>query len=364
MHPTFCTSEALSHEDAVVCGDAEGVWGDVVRDAAAGRLAGIYRRPLGNLCGLRRPPRQLLDSSRYATVHAIQATRGCPHGCDFCAISAFSGARQLQRPVADVAAEVSEIPARFLIFVDDNLMADRSYADALFAALRPLGKRWVTQSSLSVAEDPDFVSRAAAAGCIGVFVGMETCSEATLAGCNKTMNTVEGYRDAVNTFHAAGIGVETGIVFGFDGDGPEVFRSTLRHLEALQVDALQASILTPLPGTPLHTQFGDRILDRDWSHYDFHHAVFQPSGMTRSELQDGHDWITREFYRPWRIARRLARHALRPHGVATTAYSAALNLAYLARVRCWGIRGRDPSAPRSVRAGEAETSPAGVLARL
>jgi hypothetical protein len=91
----------------------------------------------------------------------------------------------------------------------------------------------------------------------------------------------------------------------------------------------------------------ERIVNRDWGHYDFHHVVFQPAGRSAEALQAGHDWVTYEFYRPWRIARRLWRHARRPDGLATLRHVAAVNLAYYGRVLSWGIRGWDPGRMRN-----------------
>jgi len=345
MHPTLCSKEAIAHADAVVAGDAEGVWPQVIADAQRGRPQGIYRnKSTPCLKGLTRPPRHLLHSNHYATVHAVQATRGCENLCDFCAVSAFYQHSQRRRPVAEVIDEVAEIPGRFLLFVDDNLTADRDYARELFEALIPLRKSWVTQSTLTIANDLGFVRLAAEAGCIGLFVGLETFSEDNLNAVNKTCNRVEAYREAIRLLHAHGIGVEAGIVFGFDGDRPTVFERTLQLLDELEVDLVQVSIFTPLPGTPRYAAMKDRILDRNWSHYDFHHVVFQPRGMSVETLQAGHDWVTREFYRPWRIARRLARHVKRPCGVATLPYHAAINFAYYGRVVRWNIRGWNPVA--------------------
>jgi len=344
MHPTLCPDEAEDHADALVLGDAEGIWPQVVADVAKGRLKPRYRAPeRPDLQGLKVPPRELLDPARYSTTYAVQATRGCPHACDFCAVSAFHHGCQKQRPVADVVAEVARIPDRFFLFVDDNLTADRTYARQLFAALAPLRKQWVTQSTLAIADDPDFCRAAAAAGCVGLFVGMETFREENLAGVHKTCHRVEEYRQAVATLHGLGIAVEAGIVFGFDGDRTDVFAATLRHLEELAIDAAQISILTPLPGTPAHRQMQDRLLTRDWSQYDFHHAVFRPAGMTAAQLKEGHDWITREFYQPWRIARRVLRHLHRPHGFQTAKYVLGLNAAYWGRIHTWNIRGTNPA---------------------
>jgi radical SAM superfamily enzyme YgiQ (UPF0313 family) len=345
MHPTLCPEEAILHADAIVCGEAEGIWRRVVEEAQRGRMRGIYRNEHPPaLDRLRRPPRQLLARGKYAAIGAAQATRGCPHGCDFCAIAAFSKRTQRQRPVEDVAAEIRDHPGRMILFVDDNLTADRDYTRRLCEALRPLGKRWATQSTLAVADDPQFLRMLADSGCIGLFVGLETILDTNLDSVNKTCHRVEQYRESISRLHAHGIAVEAGIVFGFDGDTPDVFGRTLRVLEELQVDLVQVSAFTPLPGTPRAERLSDRIFDRDWSHYDFHHVVFEPAQMTPEQLQDGHDWVTREFYRPWRILRRLATHATRPHGCAALPYLAAVNAAYLGRIRRWGITGRDPAA--------------------
>jgi radical SAM superfamily enzyme YgiQ (UPF0313 family) len=347
MHPTLNPDEALQHATAIVAGDAEGIWPEVVEDAKKGRLSGIYKNDMPHLlAGVKTPPRNLLDRRHYSTVHAVQATRGCPHGCEFCAVSAFNQKTHRKRPVEEVAAEIERIRDRFIIFVDDNLTADREYAESLFKALIPLKKKWVSQSTLAIADDPDFVRLAAESGCVGLFVGLETFSEKNLASVGKSCHRVNQYRKAIRRFHSAGIAVEAGIVFGFEGDTPDVFAHTLGILDRLEVDAVQVSILTPLPGTPAFQKMKGRIHDHDWSNYDFHHAVFKPKRMSSEELQTGHDWVTRQFYRPWRIIRRLWRHLKRPGGLFTLKYVAGINMAYYGRISKWRIRGWNPASTK------------------
>jgi radical SAM superfamily enzyme YgiQ (UPF0313 family) len=344
MHATFCFREAILHADAVLMGDAEGIWLRVLEDARNGRLHGIYKNECPpSLKGLKRPPRHLLKGKNYGTIQAVQATRGCANSCDFCSVAAFHGNSQRYRAVGEVRDEIEALPENFFIFVDDNLTADKGYAQKLFHALIPLGKKWITQSTLAVAEDRDFVKLAAKAGCIGLFVGLETFLEGNLEAVHKTCHRVGQYREAIRLLHSCGIGVEAGIVFGFDNDTPQVFRNTLDMLDTLEVDVVQVSIFTPLPGTPRFQSMQDRVLDRDWLHYDFHNVVFQPRKMTREDLQAGHDWVTREFYRPRRIARRLLRHIRRPGGLRTLPYHVGLNAAYYGRVVRWKIKGYDPA---------------------
>ena len=343
VHPTLCPEDAAKHADAIVIGEAEGIWQQVVADASRGQLQNLYRNEQPPLDGLKRPPRHLLSAGKYATIQAVQATRGCPHGCDFCAIAAFNRQTQRRRPVEEVVAEVRVLPSRGFIFVDDNLTADRDYARELFAALQPLRKRWVTQSTLAITDDPGLVRLMANAGCTALFVGLETFSEQNLGSVNKTCHRVEQYREAISLLHRHGIAVEAGIVFGFDGDSPDVFQRTLKMLDDLEVDLVQVSIFTPLPGTPRAALLADRIYDDDWANYDFHHAVFQPARMSAGDLQAGHDWVTHQFYRPWRILRRLWRHLRRPGGWASLPYLAAVNAAYRGRTVHWKIHGWDPA---------------------
>jgi radical SAM superfamily enzyme YgiQ (UPF0313 family) len=348
LHPTLCPGEALQHADCVVVGEAEGIWPSLLADLSSGHLRRLYQADPTMAAFRCKPlPRGRLDPRRYAPIHAVQATRGCPHRCEFCSVSAASGGRQIRRPVDEVVDEIAALPGRRFIFVDDNLVADRNYAGELFDRLAPLNRRWVTQCTLGAAEDPTLLARMARAGCVGVFVGLETFSESNLVGVGKDTHRVRQYRDRVGRFHAAGIGVEAGIVFGFDKDTPQVFADTLRHLEELAIDAVQVSILTPLPGTALHQKMAGRIIDRDWSHYDFHHVVFQPRGMSPAELQAGHDWVTRQFYRPDRVARRALRYLGRRRGLETLGFFLAINLAYYGRVVRWGIRGWDPADGRA-----------------
>jgi radical SAM superfamily enzyme YgiQ (UPF0313 family) len=348
MHPTLCPEEAIQHADAIVVGDVESIWHRVLTDLREGHLRGIYRNTQpSDLAGLKAPPRHLIGGRRYAAVAAVQATRGCPHSCQFCSVSAFHKGTQRRRPVEEVVKEIRGLNSRFLVFVDDNLTADREYASCLFGALFPLKKWWVMQSTLAITEDEHLVRLAARAGCVGIFAGLETFSERNLADVNKTCHHASEYRRAVKFLHTHGITVEAGVVLGFDGDTPEVFRRTLNALDDIGVDLAQISILTPLPGTPQFETLKSRVFDRDWSHYDFHHSVFTPRNLSAADLQAGHDWMTRQFYAPTRILKRMARHLLHRRGLVTLPYLLAVNLAYYGRVLRWNIRGWDPAAQKT-----------------
>ena len=350
FHPTLRPDEAHGHFDAVVVGDAEGSWPRLLADLEAGRLRPLYRSaPGADLSGTPVPRRDLLarTARHYATIHAVQATRGCVHACRYCSIAAFHGGMLRTRPVASVVAEVASLPRDFM-FVDDNLIADRDYARALFEALVPLRKRWVGQCSVELADEPELLALARSAGCRGLFVGVETTSPEGLASLDKAWNEGERLRERIGLIRGAGIGVIAGMIVGLDRDGPDVFRRTLRFLEETRIDGLQLNVLTPLPGTPLHADLErqGRIRDRDLSRYDFRHCVIEPARMTAGELRDGADWLYAQYYRLDRVLLRFLRGLL-VLGPAGALLGLKLGLTYRYDNLREGIVGRDPAAERS-----------------
>lgn len=350
MHPTFLPEEAGRHADAIVMGEAEPVWPALIADLLAGRMQPRYaaHAPF-DLAQLPRLPRHLSPRGpHYVTLNTVQATRGCPHRCRFCSIAAFHGNGQRQRAVAHVIDEVSRLPGHHVMFIDDNLAANRAFARELFAALVPLEKQWISQTTLSIADHPELVALAAKSGCKGLFAGLETLSPENLSDVSKQFNRIDRFKRQIDTLHRAGIGVETGIVLGLDHDRPDVFERTLRFTDDAGIDAVQVAVFTPLPGTPLFAQMEreKRIFDHNWEHYDYRHVVVEPRGMTPEELQAGADWLISQFYSPRRIAARSIR-ALPQLGLSGTLFfSLPVNMAYWNRVRTFGIAGHDPARAR------------------
>jgi len=252
-HPTFLPEEAAMHFDAVVVGEAEGTWPLLLGDFTAGRLRRIYRR--AGPCDpseIPVPRRDLTSGSarHYVTTNAVQAGRGCRHACRYCSISAFHGQSHRNRSLDRVLEELSGVPRDFM-FVDDNIIADRNYARALFHSMVPLRKRWVAQCSIEIGDDEGLLRLARRAGCIGLFIGIETLSEGNLSAVSKEFNDSRGYRRRIARIRRAGIGIVAGIIVGMDADGPDCFERTLGFLRAAGIDAVQVNIMTPLPGTPL-----------------------------------------------------------------------------------------------------------------
>jgi radical SAM superfamily enzyme YgiQ (UPF0313 family) len=308
MHPTALPDEGLEHADAVVIGEAEELWGPLLQDVMHGVLAPVYKSdrfpPMEKIPV---PRRDLFQPGAYMTTNCVQATRGCPYGCDFCTVTEFFGGKFRLRPIDKIVREVDSLPGKFVVFVDDNITGHRKYAKELFKALAPLGKRWGSQTTLNMADDTELLELAAQSGCSSMFVGLETINDGNLKSVNKYFNKVSKYREQFQKFHDHGVMMNTGIIFGFDGDHEGVFEETVDFLERNQIELAQFSVLTPLPGTrQLERMHADgRLTTMDWRHYDGMHCVFRPKQMTPAVLEAGCHWAWQSYYSIPSVVRRI-----------------------------------------------------------
>jgi radical SAM superfamily enzyme YgiQ (UPF0313 family) len=308
MHASACPEEALEHCDSVVVGEAEGKWPRLLADAEQGKLQPVYRSyDFPDMATAPAPRRDLLNRDDYIAPDTVQATRGCGHACSFCSVTAFFGRHVRARPPEVVAAEVSALPGRVVAFVDDNIMALPRHAARLFEPLVDAGKKWLGQASTAVLQNVELLRLAARSGCQALFVGMESLSAAALDQANKRSNLATRFDDLVKRLHGLGIGFIGAFIFGFDGDDESVFARTADSADRVHLDMPQYSILTPLPGTPLYSQMesGNRIIDRDWTHYDGGHVVSQPRGTTPERLEEGLKEALKHSYSRLDILRRL-----------------------------------------------------------
>jgi radical SAM superfamily enzyme YgiQ (UPF0313 family) len=302
IHPSVLPEESLQHADAVVVGEAEAVWPGLIRDFQAGKLRRLYRAPQGKLDDVPVPRWDLMRDHRYIVRRSLTATRGCIYQCEFCSIFSSVGPGFRVRPVAHVVRDIVAGGSRRLMFWDDNIIANREYARRLFQALIPLKVRWISQATFTFSNDPVLMKLAYQAGCRGIFLGIESLSNASLREANKSFNKVEKYKHGIQRLHDHGIGVSAGFVFGFDHDDPSVFERTLEFSERTGIDACNFKILTPYPGTPLYERMDreGRIIDKDWAHYRGKtHVVFKPRCMSPEALLAGFKWIRHQCY-SWR----------------------------------------------------------------
>jgi radical SAM superfamily enzyme YgiQ (UPF0313 family) len=298
-HTTLLPDEAQRHCDYLISGEAEDTWPQFLEDFHRGEAKRVYicdRAP--SLQGLPIPRRDLIKGRKF-TKGAVFASRGCPYNCAFCVLKRIYRPVFRTRPIHEVIEDIATIRQNNFVFWDDNFFGDLDYAKRLMRELKPLKKKWAAQVTIDRCQDEGLLRLAKEAGCIYLFIGLESFSAESLSAVNKDCNNPGGYESTIKSIHGHGISVWAGIIFGFDTDHRDVFRNTLIACEKLGIDGVTPSILTPLPGTPIFDELkqAGRLLGADWGYYNGKTRVsFQPKHMTVEELYDGYMWFRRNFY--------------------------------------------------------------------
>ena len=305
IHPTALPDEDLEHADAVVVGEAEGVWPRLVSDAASGQMQRIYRADkMTDLKGLPKPRRDLLPGIKYQGYTPIpigvETSRGCPYDCEFCSIGQTLGHHYRVRPVQEVIAEIESIDSRHLFFVDDALGLNRNVAKKLFTEMIPLRRLWLGQGTVSLAEDLELLRLMRRSGCLGLLVGFESVQKRTQNEVKKIKNLRIDFYEAMRRFHGEGFGILGTFVFGSDYENKDVFEQALEFIMRSRMDCAELRILTPYPGTRLYERLlsEGRLFVRDWwlRGYPPDTLLFQPKGMTADELISGFSRLNRQTY--------------------------------------------------------------------
>jgi len=325
VHASMIPDEALQYVDAVVVGEAEEVWPDLIEDMRKGQLKRIYQ---GNgfidPSKLPLPRRELLNDKFYFPLKLLETTRGCPHHCDFCGVSKFFGFRYRSRPLSEIDRELTalfpkgskmnpilkrilslfsrDLPyflkRRLLYIIDSNVAGDRRFALDLVSLLKQYDLLWWGHAPVSVAFDPNLLDGFSQSGCIALNVGFESFSIKNLQTMGKGFNQPSRYAEAVKRIRDQGIGIMGTFIVGLDDDDPGVFQRIIDFSNNQRLDWALTFIMAPYPGTESYQRLEKegRIFCLDWEKYDSLNAVYHPILMSVEELENGMRRVWKEIF--------------------------------------------------------------------
>ncbi|MCK4235533.1 MAG: radical SAM protein, partial [Candidatus Krumholzibacteria bacterium] len=270
-------------------------------------------------------------------------SRGCPFNCSFCSVTAFNGKKYRFRSPGLVLDELATIPQKYIFFVDDNLVGNtkRSFdrAKLIFRGMveRKLERQYMAQVTINFGSDIELIELAAASGCRAVFIGIESIVEGVLESMNKKVNIahgITGYRKTIRRIQHRGIAVIGTIAVGNDGEPSHIFKDTARFVDKSGLDAVQFTIITPLPGTTLFEQLAaeERIVfdnyPEDWVHYSLGSLVFHPKDRSPEEIAAGWKLMIDRVYSKAAMRKRFFYSLFRTKRFSAAYFSYKLNKAY------------------------------------
>jgi radical SAM superfamily enzyme YgiQ (UPF0313 family) len=308
----YCTShleECRPHFDVVLAGEAENTWRQFLTDLERGENRDCYiEREFIDMQNTPPPRWELLPVEMYLSG-IVQASRGCPNDCEFCDVTALFGRQCRYKHVHQVIEETRwfvEHGAIEVFFADDNFIGNKRKAKAILKRLialkddiqRPVA--YVTQVTLTVAEDEELLGLFRQAGFIALFIGIETPKKESLAIANKQVNLNLDIKAAVRRIQSHGITVYSGLVVGFDTDDLNIFALQERFLR-------EAGIIVPMIGMLVaakNTKLWKRLLkenrlvpDREYGDQERTTNIL-PRLMTREDLQTHYFALIRQVHGP------------------------------------------------------------------
>ncbi len=214
---------------------------------------------------------------------SFDAGRGCPFQCSFCTIINVQGRKSRYRTPDDVEAIVRANAAqgitRFFV-TDDNFARNKNW-EPILDRLIELREQHDFNIKLLLQVDtlchriPNFIPKAARAGCTAVFIGLENINPESLMGTKKRQNKIWEYRDMLQAWKKAKVMTYAGYILGFPTDTPESIARDIEIIKKeLPIDILEFFFLTPLPGSEDHKKLLMRgvPMDPDMNKYDLEHA--------------------------------------------------------------------------------------------
>jgi len=274
-----------------------------VRDGTAWLEAGalVFRAgsPIEDLGALPLPARDLLPNDRYVypllgtPVATLQTSRGCPYPCGYyCPYPLVEGKAWRSQTPERIFAELRDVVEghgiRKVYFRDATFTLDQKRTARLCELIRAAGWRleWMCETRVDCLGDA-LLEQMAAAGCVGILIGVETGDEAVMhLKEGKKGLTVPKLAHLRQRARELGIRLHFLLIAGLPhetrGSIVDTYDLVMRH----DPDTIGLTVITPYPGTPLHAEAerGGWIESADWRDWGGHQVVMHTPHLSREDL--------------------------------------------------------------------------------
>jgi anaerobic magnesium-protoporphyrin IX monomethyl ester cyclase len=258
-------------------------------------------------------------------------SRGCVYWCDFCSTVRMFGRGYRMRSPKNVVDEMQLVHDKYgvdqVTFYDDAFTVDRNRVMKICEELhtRKLDMTWDCGTRVDMV-DREMLKTMHNAGCIAVWLGVESGSEAILGAMNKRIK-LDQTRQAYKTAHDVGLMTIANVVLGFPGETEQTARETIRFVKELNPDDVGFYVATPYPGTPMYEQVKKNgwLRITDFDKYDTAGPTFETPWLSMEKITKIRYKAYQDFYlRPGYVFKMMRRGGT--YGISAVKTSAAYAL--------------------------------------
>jgi len=301
--------EALDKCDLVATSVSEEQWISILDRIASGEIASgskraIYQEDSKNEFRFPDDMYKTVNRKKWYQWSLVPLSYGCPYNCDFC--SPFMGGKYLTRDIDVIYKEMETAKGEYIFIPDATFGLNTKHTIETMEAIAPLKKKIMIETSMIRMKEPGLIKALAKGGVIGISVGVESLStKMKKHGSGDTKDILE---KIVNEAHEHGIAVEGNFIVGLDNDTETVFDEILDFFKNSNIDLIVPGLLLPYPNTKIYSDLAKagRIIDTDWDHYNYMHAVYKPKRMLVEQMLKGYIRLLREISSPEMVYRKSA----------------------------------------------------------
>lgn len=321
-HPTFTYQELLKNDyvDLVVIGEGENTLLELAQALDSrqdiSKVKGIAfktfktssRGIIEDLDTIPFPARHLLPMDDYKimnmkfTIGTLISGRGCPYHCSFCASSAMHGHKLRLRSSENVVDEMEHLiqdhHAEILAFMDDTFTLNKKRVYDICDDMKERGidNYWGCTARVDTISE-DLLKKMKDAGCITLFLGVESSDQQSLDELNKRI-TVDKIKKTFELTKKHGVRTIASVALGMPGDTRKSIENTIKFVKSLEPNYAIFSLATPYPGTDFYAKSleNNLIKTNDWSKFSLLTPVIETVDCSLEELKKLQKKAFREFY--------------------------------------------------------------------
>lgn len=296
-HPMTCDTTPLQGRGvSFALAEAELIWQQILQDALEGELQPVYgadRRWSEQLPAVVINPPSLEELARYtAPMLGIYPVRGCPYQCNYCSVIKISG-QQVRSP--DIESTIESLRrakhsgVELIMFVSDNFNKFPKVRELLSTMIdEKLSLQFFCQCDAQIAKDPELIELLGRAGCLEMFVGVESFNRKTLKAAKKYHNYPNQYGEIVALCNGVGIRPHFSNIIGFPDDDEAAIHHHLEVLKTLRPTVASFYILTPIPGTEQYEEFlkAGLVIEKNLDRFDATCVTWAHPILSREQLEN------------------------------------------------------------------------------